>query len=207
MPLTFEREESLPRLPLPELQSSAMQALGSLKPLMSDSEFDKLVADAERFVSSDQLKVLQSHLMKLAETNDNYLNSEGIFSTTSNVYGDLRGQTLPRNPFFILEDDPMINFAPSQEYRAAVLTTSSLRFIVALKQGTLKSDFNAYNNQPLTMSSYRNLFGTTVIPANNGVGLKKSIDSRHVIFLSRGQFYALTVLSENDQIWFSKHEL
>lgn len=207
MPLTFEREESLPRLPLPELQSSAMQALGSLKPLMSDSESDKLVTDAEQFVSSDQLKVLQSHLMKLAETNDNYLNSEGIFSTTSNVYGDLRGQTLPRNPFFILEDDPMINFAPSQEYRAAVLTTSSLRFIVALKQGTLKSDFNAYNNQPLTMSSYRNLFGTTVIPANNGVGLKKSIDSRHVIFLSRGQFYALTVLSENDQIWFSKHEL
>lgn len=197
----------MPRLPLPELQCSAMQALSALKPLLSDSAFEELVSNAEQFVTSDRSKVLQAHLRRLAETNDNYLNSEGIFSTTSNVYGDLRGQTLPRNPFFILEDDPMINFAPSQEYRAAVLTTSSLRFIVALKQGTLKSDLNAQNGQRLTMSSYHNLFGTTVIPSNSGVGLKKSVDSKHVIFLSRGQFYALTVLSENDQIWFSKHEL
>lgn len=207
MPTTFEKEDSLPRLPLPELKDSTMQALSALKPLILDSDFEKLVKEGEDFVNSKQAQILQQHLAELAKTNNNYLNSEGIFSTTSNVYGDLRGLTLPRNPFFILEDDPMINFAPTQEYRAAVLTTSSLRFIVALKQGTLKPDVNPITNQPLTMSSYKNLFGTTVISENNGVGLKKSLNSKHIIFLSRGQFYSLTVLTENDQIWFSKHEL
>lgn len=212
MPVTFEKEDELPQLPLPNLKDSVEQALTALKPLLSDFEFNKIVENAHELLNSSQVQNLQNHLIELSKSTDNYLNSEGIFSTTSNVYGDLRGQTLPRNPFFILEDDPMINFAPTQEYRAAVLTTSSLRFIVALKQGTLKPDIinnnnNNNNNQPLTMSSYHNLFGTTVIPSNNGVGLKKSINSKHIIFLSRGQFYSLTVLSENDQIWFTKHEL
>lgn len=208
MPLTFEREESLPKLPLPELKNSIFKALEALKPITSDSDFERIVGNAENFINSNQSHVLQSHLTKLAESNDNYLNSDGISSTTSNVYGDLRGQTLPRNPFFILEDDPMKNFAPSQEYRAAVLTTSTLRFIVALKQGFLKPDFNAASKQPLTMSSYHNLFGTTVVPGlNNGISLKKTKNSKHIIFMSHGQFYALTVLSEKDQIWFSKHEL
>jgi carnitine O-acetyltransferase len=207
MPLTFDREDSLPKLPLPDVQSSVLQALEALKPMVSDQDFHKIVKNAESFVTSDQSKILQSHLKKLYDSNNNYLNSEGISSTTSNVYGDLRGQTLPRNPFFILEDDPMKNFAPSQEYRAAVLTTSTLRFIVALKQGFLKSDINPYTKDPLTMSSYNNLFGTTVIPLNNGIGIKKSFNSKHMVFMSNGQFYSLTVLSENDQIWFSKHEL
>lgn len=207
MPLTFEREDSLPKLPLPEIEKSIFQALEALKPLISEDDFHNVVEKAETFVASNQAKTLQSHLQKLADENNNYLNSDAIASTTSNVYGDLRGQTLPRNPFFILEDDPMKNFSPSQEYRAAVLTCSTLRFIVALKQGFLKSDFNPSTNEPLTMSPYHNLFSSTVIPENKGLGVKKSLDSKHMIFMSHGQFYSLTVLSENDQIWFSKHEL
>lgn len=207
MPLTFEREDSLPQLPLPELENSVLQALNALKPLLSDIQFDQLVQKAEIFINSNQAKILQSHLLKCSETNNNYLNSEGISSTTSNVYGDLRGQTLPRNPFFILEDDPIKSISPNQEYRAAVLTTSTLRFYVALKQGSLKSDFNPYTKEPYSMSSYYNLFGTTVIPSNNGIGIKSFQNSKHIIFMSYGQFYSLEVLSENDQIWFSKHEL
>lgn len=207
MPLTFDSENSLPKLPLPDIEKSIFQALEAIKPLISEDEFTNIVYNAESFVNSDQAKTLQLHLSKLTQSNNNYLNADAIASTTSNVYGDLRGQTLPRNPFFILEDDPMKNFSPSQEYRAAVLTCSTLRFIVALKQGFLKSDFNPITNQPLTMSPYHNLFSTTVIPENKGIGVKKSLDSKHMIFMSHGQFYTLTVLSENDQIWFSKHEL
>lgn len=207
MPFTFEREDSLSKLPLPDVQKSVFQALEALKPMTSEEDFKQIVGNAESFVNSIQAKTLQAHLKKLADDNDNYLNSDGIASTTSNVYGDLRGQTLPRNPFFILEDDPMKNISPSQEYRAAVLTCSTLRFIVALKQGHLKYDFNPITQEPFTMSPYHNLFATTIVPENSGIGMKKTVDSKHMIFMSNGQFYALTVLSDNDQIWFSKHEL
>ncbi|TID23217.1 hypothetical protein CANINC_003234 [Pichia inconspicua] len=99
MPLTFEREDSLPKLPLPEIEKSIFQALEALKPLISEDDFHNVVEKAETFVASNQAKTLQSHLQKLADENNNYLNSDAIASTTSNVYGDLRGQTLPRNPF------------------------------------------------------------------------------------------------------------
>lgn len=110
--------------------------------MVPENDFEKLVHNAEEFANSEICETLQSHLKKIADSTDNYLHSEGISTTTSNVYGDLRGQTLPRNPFFILEDDPMKNIVPSQEYRAAVLTCSTLRFIVALKFGYLKPDYD-----------------------------------------------------------------
>lgn len=207
MPSTFDSENLLPKLPLPNVQSSIHQALEALKPMVPENDFEKLVHNAEEFANSEICETLQSHLKKIADSTDNYLHSEGISTTTSNVYGDLRGQTLPRNPFFILEDDPMKNIVPSQEYRAAVLTCSTLRFIVALKFGYLKPDYDRSSNNPLSMTAYHNLFGTTVIPMNNGVTMKKSEGSKHIIFMSNGQFYSLTVLSEDYQIWFSKHEL
>lgn len=207
MPLTFEREDSLPTLPVPDLQQSLLKALAATKPLISENDYNNLIDEAQNFVNSSISQTLQSHLIELSKKNINYLNSPGIFSTNSNIYGDLRGQTLPRNPFFILEDDPMKNFSPTQEYRAAVLITSTLRFIVALKNGILKSDSNPSTNDPYTMSSYHNLFGTCVIPQDNGIQMKKFKNSKHVVFLSNGQFFSLTVLSEIDQIWFSKHEL
>lgn len=207
MPLTFEREDSLPNLPVPDLEQSITKALIATKPLVPEDNYNDLVDEANDFINSNISHVLQSHLKELSRKNVNYLHSPGIFSTNSNVYGDLRGQTLPRNPFFILEDDPMKNFSPTQEYRAAVLITSTLRFIVALKTGILKSDFNNSTNEPFTMSSYHNLFGTCVKPQGNGIQMKKYNNSKHVVFLSNGQFFSLTVLSDSDQIWFSKHEL
>ena len=207
MPATFEREESLPKLPLPSLNSSIEQALFALQPLVTEEDFVALNDEANTFLSSEQAHALQLHLAKFAEENNNYMNSHGISSTTSNVYGDLRGQTLPRNPFFILEDDPSKNVAPTQEYRAAVLTISTLRFIMALKFGNLKSDVNPITQEPQTMSSYHNLFSTCVTPHGAGVEMKKYLNSKHVVFMSHGQFYTLPVLSDNDQIWFSKHEL
>lgn len=112
MPSTFDSENLLPKLPLPNVQSSIHQALEALKPMVPENDFEKLVHNAEEFANSEICETLQSHLKKIADSTDNYLHSEGISTTTSNVYGDLRGQTLPRNPFFILEDDPMKNIVP-----------------------------------------------------------------------------------------------
>ncbi|GMM30838.1 carnitine O-acetyltransferase [Martiniozyma asiatica (nom. inval.)] len=207
MSITYSEENSLPKLPLPDLRSTITQALIALEPLVSNEEFQRLTIQSEQFLKSNEAQVLQLHLSESAKNDDNYLNGEGISPTTANVYGELRGNTLPRNPFFILEDDPLKNFVPTQEFRAAVLIISSLRFMNALKAGVLKPDINPTSGKPMTMTSYSNLFGTNVVPFKNGVNMVKYEDSKHIAIMSRGQFYRLDVLSNDNQIWFTKHEL
>lgn len=204
---TFQFEQGLETLPLPSLNSTGDQIINSLQPLLSIEELTHLKQKVDDFKSSNDISILQGYLDKIHGSSLNYLNSNGISHTTGNVYGDLRGGTLPRNPFFILEDDPLKNIAPSQEFRASVLTISSLRFLIALKQSKLKPDLRKWDDSPLTMSGYHNLFGSTVIPEGSGLDIKKTLDSKHIIILSKGQFYYLEVLTEDDQIWFTKHEL
>ncbi|GME99565.1 unnamed protein product [Ambrosiozyma monospora] len=208
--LTFSNEEKLPHLPLPSLPSTVSQTLAAIKPLISPEQYQHLSSKSNEFLKSDVINIIQQHLEESAKENDNYLDCNGISPTTANVYGELRGNTLPRNPFFILENDPIKSFAPSQQFRASLLTTSALRFIVALRQEQLKPDVSPKSGKPLSMSSYTHLFGSTVVPLNNGVSLKVTEDpheSRHIIVMARSQFYVLEVLSEDNHIWFTKFEL
>ncbi|KAG7822217.1 hypothetical protein KL928_000692 [Ogataea angusta] len=208
--LTFQHEAQLPQLPVPALLDTVDQALKALKPLVSADEYRHLEEKSFELLNSDIVQLLQQHLLESSKLNHNYLESEGISPTTANVYGDLRGHTLPRNPFFIFEDDPLKSMPPTQAFRASILVTSALRFIVALRQDLLAPDTAPKSKQPLSMSSYHNLFGTTIVPFNNGVTIKRCTDyqkSRHIVVMARSQFYVLEVLSEDHQIWFSKHEL
>ncbi|KAF6014934.1 hypothetical protein HII13_000348 [Brettanomyces bruxellensis] len=210
---TFEYEDSLPKLPLPEVQSTIGQALLAVKPLSSPEQFEDLEKKAQEFVQSEAAQVIQKHLKQSYDENSSYLDCSAISPATGTVYGSLRSQTLPRNPFFILEDDPLKNFTPSQSFRASLFTVSALRFLRALRENKLSPDFTpSKNREALTMNSYYNIFGTTMVPHDEtrgiGVQIKKYPSSRHIIVISRGQFYSLEVLSkETGQIWFSKYEL
>ncbi|KAH3666210.1 hypothetical protein OGAPHI_004399 [Ogataea philodendri] len=207
---TFQHEDQLPRLPVPSLLSTVEQALDALEPLVSPDEYQNLVEKSVELLNSQSVKVFQQYLIEGSKTNHSYLDSEGIYPTTANVYGDLRGHTLPRNPFFIFENDPLKSMAPSQAFRASILVTSALRFAVALRRELLMPDTAPKSKTPLSMSSYKNLFGTTIVPYNNGVSVKRCSsyqDSRHIVIMARSKFYVLEVLSEDHQIWFTKHEL
>ncbi|QPG74161.1 hypothetical protein FOA43_001485 [Brettanomyces nanus] len=209
---TFDSEQSLPQLPLPQLQETISQALTAIQPLSTPEEYSDLKAKAGLFINSNAAKTLQLHLLRCAQDNSNYLDSDGISAATGNVYGTLRGQTLPRNPFFILEDDPLKTFTPSQAFRAALLTVSALRFAVSLRQESLSPDTAPKSGRHLTMEPYKNLFGTTMVPHDEtegiGISISRYPESRHIVVMARGQLYTLEVLSpENNQIWFSKFEL
>lgn len=209
---TFEQEGTLPKLPLPSLQSTLTQALDSLEPLVTPEDFAKLRDRAGEFDTSETGIALQKHLERSSLNNANYLDSKGIFTATSSVYGALRGQTLPRNPFFILEDDPLKSFAPSQAFRASMLTISALRFAISLRQKNLPPDIAPKSGNALTMQPYLNLFGTTMVPHTEnegsiGIDTKRCPESRHIVIMAHSQFYSLEVLSPDDQIWFSKNEL
>ncbi|ODV93550.1 hypothetical protein PACTADRAFT_52115 [Pachysolen tannophilus NRRL Y-2460] len=215
---TFANEPNLERLPVPSLESTAEQLLSALRPLIPASNYNKLLNDSIKFLNSKNVKFLQKHLLKSYDENDCYLDGKGISLATPGIYGELFGKTLPRNPFFILEDDPLTGTSqsPTQTFRAAVLVTSTLRFICSLRKESISPDFTPNSSKPLTMTNYKKLFGTSRIPilkengngSNDiGVGLHKNPNSKNIIILSSGQFYSLQVLNEKNELFFTKHEL
>ncbi|CAI5758683.1 unnamed protein product [Candida verbasci] len=225
---TFENESSLRSLPVPSLQSTTQQLLSALKPLVPTNEYAELLQESAEFISSDLINLIQQHLEAIGQ-NPKYTNYLNVVNndTTPAVYGELKGDILPRNPYLILEEDPYsktIN-PPNQAERSANLINSTLKFIVTLRNGTLKPDRTPKNNNPLTMNCYKHLFGTTRAPDftenSNDLRVKKYLDindSRHILIIANNQYYKLEVLTpffeeeyketySKHKIWFNDHEL
>lgn len=222
----LQHEKDLPKLPVPTLNASVQQVLTAMKPLVTEEEYGELFDESSQFVSSEAVRLAQAHL-EAAAANDNvtcYLNAING-ETYSGVYGDLRGDILPRNPYLVLEEDPYAQTInpPNQAQRTASLVNSSLKFIVSMRNGTLQRDTTPKLGTGLTMNCYRNLFGTTRVPDLNTdsyhlVTIEKYNtinDSRHIVFICNNQFYTLEVLTpcidesatSKHEIWFNDAEL
>lgn len=217
----FKLEESLPRLPVPSLAASAQQILTALKPMLTVEEYDEVLHEALQFVANDTVNAIQRHLEAASRGGVGcYLNAINGASYAG-VYGDVRGDTLPRNPYLVLEEDPYAQTIspPNQAQRAALLVNSLLKFVVLMRSGTLQHDVTPKLRTPLTMNCYRNLFGATRVPDGDAhqVTVRKyaHVDElRHVVFLCNNQYYTLEVLTptgaESDgkhRIWFSDADL
>lgn len=227
---TYSLEEGLPKLPVPSLASTTRQLLAALKPLVSAEEYGDLLNDSVEFIGNPHISLLQKYLENIYRLDPSlscYLNSIND-ETYPGIYGELKGDILPRNPYLIFEEDPYAQTLtpPNQCQRAANLINSSLKFIISLRNETLKPDLTPTNGNPLTMVGYKHLFGTTRVPKAKkegfGFGHQVSIkhsasfnDSRHIVIICNNQFYKLEVItSENKEsentyhnIWFTDYEL
>lgn len=169
---TFAHEESLPRLPLPDLESSFEQLKASLEPLyyadgyyqhpLDPEQIESLSSSLTRFATSDAARKLQAKLKEFEEKNSCYLDKLHLDINNQTSAKEIADDVLPRNPFLILADDAVPDI--SQAERSAVLVHSALRFISALKNNKLPPDVNTKNGKYLSMEPYLNLFGTTRCP-------------------------------------------
>lgn len=230
MSKTFEYEELLPKLPVPSLESTSEQVLRALKPLLTTEEYAELEEESYKFEANSTIQLIQKHLEEVSKNPSIgcYLNSIND-ETHPGIYGELKGEILPRNPYLILENDPYSKTLNplNQAQRAATLINSTLKFVVSLRNGTLRPDLTPKHGTPLTMRCYDNIFGTTRIPfegrsSGHHVSIKRYQninDSRHIVVISNNQYYSLEVLTPSlhpnekaektsrHEIWFSDHEL
>lgn len=221
---TFQFEDSIPRLPVPSLSETVKLVLSSLKPLVSTEDYEAIAEESGAFLDNEAIKLVQRHLEAAGKNSKQgcYLNAV-TDDDTPGLYGDLRGNVLPRNPYLVLEEDPYsktIN-PRDQAQRAACLINSSLKFFISLRRRTLKPDFSPKSRKPLSMSCYDKLFATSRIPdfndkTYNPIKIQqngKDEASRHIIVISNNQYYCLEVLapgenlSVSSNIWFNDHEL
>lgn len=203
---TYQHQDSLQKLPIPDLTETCANYLKVLKPLQTESEHEQTVKAVESFLKSGTGKYLDLELRTFAKTRNSYI-EQFWYDAYLNYDNPV---VLNLNPFFLLEDDPFNNdnnvHSNPQIKRATSLTLSSLKFIQALKNETLPPDV-LKNGQPLCMYQYSKLFGASRIPTDDGCIMQSDNKSNHIVVMSKSQFYWFDVLDSKNNILLSESEL
>ncbi|GAB7352986.1 hypothetical protein MBLNU459_g3551t1 [Dothideomycetes sp. NU459] len=197
--ITFASQDKLPKLPIPELESSCKKYLAALEPLQSAREHGDTEAAVHDFLRAEGPE-LQERLKKYATGKSSYI-EQFWYDSYLNFDNPV---VLNLNPFFLLEDDPT-PARNNQVTRAASLVVSALSFVRAVRKEELPPD--TVRGQPLDMYQYSRLFGTARIPTENGCQIGQDPHSKHLVVLARGQFYWFDVLDDNSDLILSEKDI
>ncbi len=74
MAKTFENDEALPSLPLPDLSQTLEHYLESVRPCVDDNEFEKTVQIVKEFQDGDG-HILQEELKRRSESKRNWVSA------------------------------------------------------------------------------------------------------------------------------------
>lgn len=197
--ITYAQQDQLPKLPIPDLENTCRSYLAALKPLQSAREHQSTIDAVKVFLATSGPE-LQEELKAYAKTRTSYIEQfwhDSYLNYDSPVVLNL-------NPFFLLEDDST-PYTTTQVQRAATLTTSSLRFVRALRREELPPD--AVRGKGLCMFQYSRLFGSARIPSRTGCIMQSDATSKHIVVICRSQFYWFDVLDENDDLIMTEPDM
>ncbi|KAI1354335.1 Choline/Carnitine o-acyltransferase-domain-containing protein [Xylaria sp. FL0043] len=197
--ITFAAQDDLPKLPIPDLESSCRKYLAALRPLQGPREHAETRLAVEEFLKSDGPD-LQEKLQKYALGKSSFI-EQFWYDSYLNFDNPV---VLNLNPFFLLEDDPT-PARNNQVTRAASLVVSALEFVRAVRREELPPD--KVRGKPLCMYQYSRLFGTARVPTNHGCQIEQDPDSKHIVVLCHGQFYWFDVLDDNSDLIMSERDV
>ncbi|ODQ80081.1 hypothetical protein BABINDRAFT_161715 [Babjeviella inositovora NRRL Y-12698] len=213
------------KLPVPPLSSTTAQLLTALQPLIpSQPIYDQLHDATINFLHSRTAHVLQKHLLAIAEREECYLNDRKyIAKTTPGIYGKLRGDTLPRNPFLLLEKDPLSftiknNQPINQQERAASLVFSAVKFIGAVRDGALSGDVTRNSSVQLDMENYTKMFNSCRVPnaatKDIDVAFFDNNTARHIVVVCNNNYWKVNVFApttaespDRQSVYYTEAEL
>ncbi|KAJ5127163.1 mitochondrial carnitine O-acetyltransferase [Penicillium atrosanguineum] len=204
--LTFTNQDSLPKLPIPDLEDTCRRHLDALMALQGPREHEESKAAVREFLKTDGPS-LQEKLKNYATSKTSYI--EQFCGYTLNYQEKIatnifQAVVLNLNPFFLLEDDP----TPARNHqvtRAASLVVSALSFVRAVRREELPPD--TVRGTPLCMYQYSRLFGTARLPTDNGCVISQDPSAKHVAVMCRGQFYWFDVLDANSDLIMSEKDI
>jgi len=126
--ITYAAQDNLPKLPIPDLESSLKKYCDALRPLQTSRAQEDTKAAAKEFLENEG-KELQERLKKYATGKTSYI-EQFWYDSYLNFDNPV---VLNLNPFFLLEDDPT-PARNNQVTRAASLVISALCFVRAVRK-------------------------------------------------------------------------
>ncbi|KAK4580332.1 carnitine O-acetyltransferase yat1 [Recurvomyces mirabilis] len=197
--VTFAAQDKLPKLPIPDLESTCTKYLAALDPLQTAREHAESERAVQEFLRAEGPD-LQEKLKQYSQGKSSYI-EQFWYDSYLNYDNPV---VLNLNPFFLLEDDPT-PARNNQVTRAASLVVSALSFVRAVRKEELPPD--TLRGQPLDMYQYSRMFGTARIPTENGCQINQDPSAKHLVVLCRGQFYWFDVLDDNHDLIMTEKDV
>lgn len=179
-------EDSLPRLPVPTLDETAQRYLRSVKPLLSQQEYQTTEKAVESFIAPNSLgQELQKRLV--AKREDASIKNWIIDWWNNDAYLAYRDPVVPYVSYFYSHRDDRKRRDPAK--RAAAITSSVLEFKKQVDEGQLEPEY--MKKLPIAMSSYEYMFNCCRIPAKPADFPKKydHNSNKHLVVVRKNQFF------------------
>ncbi|ORX86023.1 acyltransferase ChoActase/COT/CPT [Basidiobolus meristosporus CBS 931.73] len=209
--VTFQNQDNLPKLPVPDLQDTADRYLRSLEPVLRNSEeFERAAQAVSTFIKPNGLgETLQNRLLSL-ERNAELSWLEDIW--VNKAYLEYREPVLLNvnwwctfnNPPQGLVEAKKGGFSEAQIKRASSFVRRVLEFSDLVNRQELPVD--QLRKAPLCMNQYKRIFGTARIAdtTRDKLVYNYPATAKHVIVMAKDQFFKVNVLGENGQLASTK---
>ncbi|KAM7134366.1 LOW QUALITY PROTEIN: palmitoyl thioesterase CPT1C [Macrochelys suwanniensis] len=181
-PMLYSYQASLPRLPVPPIRDTVQRYLESVRPLLSDSRFQRAAALARDFERSLGPR-LQWYLTLKSWWATNYV------SDWWEEYVYLRGRgPLMVNSNYYAMDFLYVTPTPMQAARAGNVVHALLLYRRLLTREEIKP-LMIQGTLPMCSAQYERMFNTTRVPGVEADLLQHRQDSRHVAVFHAGRFF------------------
>ncbi|EAW52533.1 carnitine palmitoyltransferase 1C, isoform CRA_i [Homo sapiens] len=189
-PMLFSYQRSLPRQPVPSVQDTVRKYLESVRPILSDEDFDWTAVLAQEFLRL-QASLLQWYLRLKSWWASNYV------SDWWEEFVYLRS----RNPLMVNSNYYMMDFlyvtpTPLQAARAGNAVHALLLYRHRLNRQEIPPTL-LMGMRPLCSAQYEKIFNTTRIPGVQKDYIRHLHDSQHVAVFHRGRFFRMGTHSRN----------
>ncbi|XP_061028585.1 carnitine O-palmitoyltransferase 1, brain isoform isoform X4 [Eubalaena glacialis] len=178
-PMLFSYQRSLPRQPVPSVQDTVRKYLESVRPVLSDEDFDWTAALAREFLRL-QASLLQWYLQLKSWWASNYV------SDWWEEFVYLRS----RNSLMVNSNYYMMAARAGNAVHALLLYRHRLN-----RQEILPTLLMGM--RPLCSAQYEKIFNTTRIPGVHKDHIRHLRDSRHVAVFHRGRFFRVGTHSQS----------
>jgi carnitine O-acetyltransferase len=196
-------EDSLPKLPVPTLEETAVRYLKSVHPLLSTSELESTTKAVQEFIKPGGIgSKLQE---KLIARREDPKHKNWIYEWWNEAaYMSYRDPVVPYVSYFYSHRDDRRRRDPSK--RAAAISTAALEFKKQVDSGTLEPEY--MKKLPISMESYQWMFNASRIPAKPTDYPVKypAAENKHILVIRKNQFFKVMYEVDGQQLNTSELE-
>ncbi|OQS06413.1 choline/Carnitine O-acyltransferase [Thraustotheca clavata] len=183
-PLTYSYQSALPRMSVPALKDTIERYLKSVHPLMDEEEYNKMVALAKEFETTEGPR-MQKYLVLKSWFADNYI------TDWWEKYVYLKGRTslMINSNYYVL---PPRTHIPTNNQLARA--AGMLRQLMVFKQNLDREQLPPLMLRgivPMCMAQYERIFCTTRTPGREQDGLERFVSSKHIGVNYRGRWFKM----------------
>ena len=191
--MTYQFQNSLPKLPLPTLEQTCKLYLQIVAPLLSEQEIDRTQAVVEEFQQESGQKLQQQLEIINRATKTSY-----VHDYREESFSEYRGALVINKNFGGILT-PISQPELPQAQLAATWIVDTLKFYLKIKRRELEPDRDSprNGNQPMCMIQYENLFGWNRIPGIKRDRMRHSPERENVVVIYQNAFYSLQPLKQD----------